>query len=43
MRIGLVGLGKAGQQHAAACIKIPGVVLAAAADPSPAAMEAAAR
>jgi predicted dehydrogenase len=41
MRIGLIGLGVAGRRHADACQKLPGVELVAAADPSPAAQEAA--
>ena len=42
LRIGLVGLGTAGLRHAAACRKDGGVTLVAAADPAPAAAEAAA-
>jgi UDP-N-acetyl-2-amino-2-deoxyglucuronate dehydrogenase len=42
VRIGLIGLGKAGLRHAAAGLKAPGVILVAA-DPAPAAREAAAR
>jgi predicted dehydrogenase len=42
VRLGLIGLGVAGQRHAAAFRKIDGVVLAAAADPAPAAREVAA-
>lgn len=43
MRIGLIGLGTAGLRHAAACEKAEEVTLVAAADPAPAAAEAAAR
>ena len=42
LRIGLVGLGTAGLRHAAACRKDGDVTLVAAADPAPAAAEAAA-
>lgn len=42
LRVGLIGLGVAGQRHAAACRKVPEITLAAAADPSPAAAHAAA-
>ncbi len=42
LRVGLIGLGTAGLRHAAACRKDGGVTLVAAADPSPAAAEAAA-
>jgi predicted dehydrogenase len=38
VRIGLIGLGVAGQRHAAAFKKIDDVVIAAAADPAPAAL-----
>ncbi len=41
IRIGLVGLGTAGLRHAAACAKADDVVVAAAADPAPAAAVAA--
>lgn len=43
MRIGLIGLGKAGLRHAAACQKAPEITLVATADPAPTAAEAAAR
>jgi len=39
----LIGLGKAGRRHVAACQRIPEVTLAAIADPSPVAAEAAAK
>jgi predicted dehydrogenase len=41
VRIGLIGLGVAGQRHAAAFKKIEGIAIAAAADPAPAAREVA--
>lgn len=41
MNVAIIGLGKAGLQHAAACQRLPEVTLVAAADPSPGASEAA--
>ncbi len=41
MRVGLIGLGRAGLRHAAACKKAGGITLMAAADPAPAAQHAA--
>jgi predicted dehydrogenase len=38
MRMGIIGLGTAGQRHAVACRRVPEVVLTAAADPSPTAV-----
>ncbi|MDR7417731.1 MAG: Gfo/Idh/MocA family oxidoreductase [Armatimonadota bacterium] len=42
LRVGLIGLGVAGQRHAAACRRVPELELVAAADPAPAAAQAAA-
>ncbi|MGQ0571768.1 MAG: Gfo/Idh/MocA family protein [Armatimonadota bacterium] len=42
MKVGLIGLGTAGLRHAVACRKMDEVTLVAAADPAPAAAEAAA-
>jgi predicted dehydrogenase len=43
MNVVIIGLGKAGLQHAAACQRMPEVALVAAADPSPTASEAASK